>query len=107
MATQEIVWKKSKSDRFETFAVELQEYTRTGKLPDSCDRDMRYCLELQKERQKEKDIIMKYEFVPRGHFAEKSLNCLGVEDACYKAKIECRTCRFERKIYRNKKAAHS
>ncbi len=107
MAKQEIVWKKRRSDMFETFAVELQEYTRTGKLPDSCDRDMRYCLELQRERQKEKDIIMKYEFVPRGHFAEKSLDCQSVEDACYKAKTECRTCQFERKIYKDKKAAHS
>lgn len=50
--------------------MELEEFTKTGNLPESCDQDMRYCLELQKERQRDRDIIMKYEFVPRGHFAE-------------------------------------
>lgn len=104
---KEIVWKKSKSDMFETFAVELQEYTRTGRLPDSCDKDMRYCLELQRERHREKGIVMQYEFVPRGHFPKANRNCHGMEDACYKARINWRTCRFEQKIYKDKKIIDS
>ena len=44
---EEIIWKKRPGDKFETFAVELKEFTKTGRLPESCDQDMKYCLELQ------------------------------------------------------------
>lgn len=83
--TEEIVWKKLRGDMFETFAVELKEFTQADVLPTSCNQDMKYCLELQKERLKEKGVIMKYEFVPRGHFAENSLMNRGWEDAHYKS----------------------
>ena len=56
---------KGKKDLFETFAVELQEYYESDKMPGSCDREMQYWLELQKERLQGKDLSMKYHFVPR------------------------------------------
>lgn len=105
--TEEIVWKKLRGDMFETFAVELKECTQAGMLPTSCNQDMKYCLELQKDRLKEKDIIMKYEFVPRGHFAEKSLENKGWEDAHYKSRMEYRTCQWLRTFYKDKKKVHS
>lgn len=104
---EEIVWKKLRSDIFETFAVELKEFTQAGMLPTSCDQDMKYCLELQKERLKEKDVVMKYEFVPRGHFAENSLMNRGWEDAHYKSRMEYRTCLWQRTFYKEKKKIHS
>ena len=105
--TEEIVWKKLRGDMFETFAVELKEFTQADVLPTSCDQDMKYCLELQKERLKEKGVIMKYEFVPRGHFAENSLMNKGWEDAHYKSRMEYRTCQWQRSFYREKKKLHS
>jgi hypothetical protein len=45
---EQIVWKKRLGSKFETFAVELEEFTKTGRLPESCDQDMKYCLELQR-----------------------------------------------------------
>ncbi len=102
-ANEVIIWKKSKGDMFETFAVEFKEFTQTGRLPNSCDQDMKYCLELQRERQKEKGLIMKYEFVPRGHFAESGGIGRGFEDERYKTRMEYRTCRWERTLYKGKK----
>ena len=104
---EQVIWKKRPEDKFETFAVELEEFTQAERLPDSCDQDMRYCLKLQKERQRDRGIIMKYEFVPRGHFAEGGGIGRGFEDACYKTRMEYRTCRFERSFYKNKKKVYS
>ena len=100
---EQIVWKKRLGSKFETFAVELEEFTKTGRLPESCDQDMKYCLELQRERQKEKGLIMKYEFVPRGHFAEGGGIGRGWEDVRYRTRMEYRTCRWERMLYKDKK----
>ena len=44
---EQVIWKKRPGDKFETFAVELEEFTQAERLPDSCDQDMRYCLKLQ------------------------------------------------------------
>ena len=100
---EDTIWKKRPGDKFETFAVELKEFTKTGRLPESCDQDMKYCLELQRERQKEKGLIMKYEFVPRGHFAEGGGIGKGWEDVRYRTRMEYRTCRWERMLYKDKK----
>lgn len=104
---EEIIWKKARGDMFETFAVELKEFTQAGRLPSSCDQDMEYCLELQKERQKDKNVIMKYEFVPRGHFAKTGGIGKGWEDERYKTRMEYRTCRWEKMFYKDKKKVHS
>lgn len=109
MAKQEdkVIWEKVRGNIFETFAVELQEFTRSEQLPDACDQDMKYCLELQKQRQKEKNISMKYEFVPRGIFAEGGGLGRGFEDTHYQTRMEYRTCRWERKLYRGNKKIYS
>jgi hypothetical protein len=104
---EQIIWKKRRGDRFETFAVELEEFTKTGRLPESCDQDMNYCLELQRERQREKGILMKYEFVPRGHFAEGGGIGRGFEDAHYKTRMEYRTCCWEKTFYQDKRSIYS
>lgn len=104
---EDIIWKKARGDMFETFAVELKEFTQAGRLPSSCDQDMEYCLELQKERQKDKNVIMKYEFVPRGHFAKTGGIGKGWEDERYKTRMEYRTCRWEKMFYKDKKKVHS
>lgn len=98
---------KGKYDLFETFAVELQEFSETGKLPESCDRDMQYCMELQKERWEDKDLAVKFKFVPRGNFSDKSAEFQGYEDDKYKSKMYCRSCRFERKVYKGTRKVSS
>lgn len=67
-----VVWDESGHSLFERFAVQLRNYTHTGRLPKMGDQDIQYGLELQKERLKEKKLLMKYEFTPRGHFADKN-----------------------------------
>lgn len=108
MKKQKPTWtKKGKDDLFETFAVELQEFSETGKLPESCDRDMQYCMELQKERWKDRDLAVKFKFVPRGHFSDKSTEFQGYEDDKYKTQMYCRSCRFERKVYKGTRKVSS
>lgn len=103
-----ITWtKKGKYDLFETFAVELQEFSETGKLPENCDRDMQYCMELQKERWNDLDIAVKFKFVPRGHLCDKNTELQGYEDDKYKSKMYCRSCRFERKVYKGTRRVSS
>lgn len=104
---QPIIWKKRTSDKFETFAVELEQFTADGTLPTSCDRDMQYCLELQKKRQEEKGLRMQYAFVPRGHFASGGGIGRGYEDTCYKTRMEYRTCLWKRDYYRGEEKAYS
>lgn len=104
---EQIIWKKRRGDRFETFAVELEEFTKTGRLPESCDQDMKFCLELQRERLREKGILMKYAFVPRGHFAEGGGIGRGFEDAHYKTRMEYRTCCWEKTFYQDKRSIYS
>lgn len=97
------VWKKSARDMFETFAVELEEFTRTGKEPSRGSQDVQYALELQKRRLKDKGLVMKYDFLPRGHFYHRRGAAKNWSDERYTSKLEYRTCRVERKVYQDQK----
>ena len=46
------------------FARELLEWTKSGHLPESANQDVRYFLELQKERLTKRGLRMEYELVP-------------------------------------------
>ena len=99
---------KGKKDLFETFAVELQEYYESDKMPGSCDREMQYWLELQNERLQGKDLSMKYHFAPRDIPDNmKREPILSYADDKYKTKAFCRPCRFEGKFYRGTKQIYS
>lgn len=96
-------WSVSGGSLFEKFAVNLAEYTRTGKIPAGGDQDIRHGLELQNERLKNKGLTMQYSFVPRGHFAGENNINKKWNDEHYTSRMECRTCKMERSLFRGAK----
>lgn len=97
------IWKTTSHYPFEKFGAELIEYTQTGNIPSQGDQNVRYALELQKQRLKNKSLLMKYEFTPRGHFADSSGPGREWKDDHYTSRMEYRTSRLTRKIYRGQK----
>lgn len=97
------VWDKSHHSIFETFALELKEFTQTKTLPSYGDQDVRYGLELQQRRQQKKNLIMKYDFIPRGLFAGGGGLGRSWSDNHYMSRMEYRTCRWCRSFYRDGK----
>ena len=108
MNTQEEhrIWKTTSHYPFEKFGAGLVEYTQTGSIPEHGDHNVRHALALQKERLKNKGLVMKYEFTPRGHFADASGPGREWKDAHYTSYMEYRTCRLTRKIYRAQKKVY-
>ncbi len=97
------IWKTTSHYPFEKFAAGLVEYTQTGNIPEQGDQDVRYALELQKQRLKNKSLTMKYNFTPRGHFADTTGPGREWKDEHYTSHMEYRTCRLTRQIYRAQK----
>lgn len=103
-----IVWRKSKGNIFETFAVELKEFTRTRKLPDSGEQDMRYALELQEKRLRDKGLIMQYDFVPRGLLPQGGgMYGRSWRDRHYHSVMQYRTCKLIKEFYRGQKKVYN
>lgn len=105
--TPKIIWSRSNGSMFERFAVNLEEYTRTGEAPKGGDQDIRYALKLQKERLQNKRLSMQYSFTPRGHFADKDLDCRRWSDAHYTSQMKVRSCAMERTIFKNGKKEYA
>ncbi len=83
------------------FAKEIQTYADSGETLSSGNRDLKYCMELWKKRLEQKNMSMRYEFVPRGHFAQGGGPSKGWKDEHYSSRMECRTCRTTRSFFRN------
>ena len=96
-------WSASRGSLFEKFAVNLAKYTKTGEIPPEGDQDIRYCLELQNRRLKNKGVTMQYSFVPRGHFTGDDKALRKWKDEHYTSRWECRTCKMERSFFRGPK----
>ncbi len=93
------IWRKNSKYPFEAFGAQLAEYTTTGEIPKQGDQNIRYTLELQKNRLKKKSLSMKYEFTPRGHFADTTGPTKEWKDGLYTSRMEYRTCYLNRTIY--------
>ena len=100
------LWDKE-DDIFEDFTGELADYTKTGKLPQSGDQDVRYYLELQKSRLKKRNIAMTYDITPRKDFAKIDKQCRRWSDGVYTNKMEWHPCSLikcfskdEKKLYK-------
>lgn len=101
------VWDKSHHSIFEDFALDLRDFTRTGRLPAYADSDVAYALELWRKRLKDKGLILKYDITPRGHFAEGGGMGRSWQDARYISTMEYRTCEISREFYKDKKREYS
>ena len=99
-------WQKSKWDIFETFAIELEENFENEEVPTSCNEDVKYALELQHNRLKEKDINLSYDFKPRGHFGFGCDIYKSWSDKKYTSRMDWRSCSFLKKFKRGKKILH-
>lgn len=97
------IWKTTSYYPFESFGAGLAEYTQTGNIPAQGDQNIRYALALQKERLDSKALVMKYQFTPRGHFADTTGPSREWKDDHYTSHMEYRTCRLTRKIYYGQK----
>lgn len=101
--TEAVSWDRTHHSLFENFALDLQDFTNTYKQPFHGSQDVNYGLELQKKRQQEKNIHMRYSFVPRGHFADHSAFHKSWSDERYVSSLECRSCQVTRTFFRDRK----
>lgn len=99
--TEPVSWDRSHHSYFEYFALDLQDFTNTHKPPLHGSQDVNHGLELQRKRHQEKNIHMKYSFVPRGLFSDRSPFCKSWRDERYVSSLECRSCQLTRTFYRN------
>lgn len=104
--TENVFWDRSHHSYFEYFALDLQDFTNTHKLPVYGSQDVNYGLELQKKRHQGKNIRMKYEFVPRGHFSDRSPISKSWSDERYVSSLECRSCLLTRTFFRDQKRVY-
>ncbi|MCH5257786.1 MAG: hypothetical protein J1D87_10870 [Lachnospiraceae bacterium] len=101
-----IVWDKSHNDIFENFALDLKKFTDTGIYPSCAGQDLKHGLELQFNRLKSKNLVMKYDIVPRGSFANGVKAGRQWRDNRYLSRMEFRTCSLSRTIYHNNKKVY-
>lgn len=99
--TKEIRWRRNGNSLFETFAMELSDCTKGSTLPNSATQDVKYGIELQKERHKKMGIQMHYQFTPEGDFAEKCPVIKSWSDDKYINRMEFRSCMFTKTFYLN------
>lgn len=103
---QQAAWDKSHHSMFENFALDLNGFTNTGKYPSDAGQDVKYGLELQAERLKEKNLKMKYGIAPRGLLADDRGSGKHWSDDRYISRMEYRSCSLSRTIYRDNKKVY-
>ena len=99
-------WDKSHNSVFENFALDLNGLTHTGKYPSDAGQDVKYGMELQFERLKEKNLQMKYDITPRGLLSDDCGAGRQWKDHKYITRMEFRTCSLLRTIYRNNRKVY-
>ena len=99
-------WDKSQHSIFEHFALDLNSFTDTGNYPSYASQDVKYVLELQMQRLKQKNLRMKYDIVPRGIFANGGGLGKQWSDDRYTSRMEYRTCCLARTLYRDTKKVY-
>lgn len=101
-----VIWNNTQHSIFENFAMELKDFTTTGKYPPDASQDVKYGLELQLKRLKERNLILKYNIEPRGNLPDGRTPVRQWRDDRYISWMEFHTCRLSRTIYRNKKKVY-
>ncbi|MBO5087697.1 MAG: hypothetical protein J6C01_03395 [Lachnospiraceae bacterium] len=101
---KKLVWKKSKSSLFETFAIELMESTKEKVVPTSGDQDLQYATELWQDRLQRKGLDLDYDFMNRGAFTKDDprMHWKGSDDR-YINSMNVRSCELTRTVQRGGK----
>ena len=100
---ENVTWDKSHHSIFENFALDLNGFTDAGSYPPDASQDVKYGLELQYKRLKDKKLKMKYGIVPRGLLQNSGGFGKQWNDDRYICRMEYRTCCLSRAIYRDNK----
>lgn len=103
---QQVIWDKSHHSMFENFALDLNGFTDAGKYPADAGQDVKYGLELQFKRLKEKNLKMKYCVAPRGLLTDDRGSGKQWSDDRYISRMEYRSCSLSRSIYRDNKKVY-
>ena len=92
------------------FALDLQQWSHSGKVPPQADQDLAWVLENQHARLRSRELELEYDMVPRGHFAGGRGNLRQWQDGHYITRMDFRSCVFHRtmrrrgrKVYNRKK----
>lgn len=101
-----VTWDKSNHSIFENFALDLNGFADTGSYPPDASQDVKYGLELQHKRLKDKKLKMKYGIVPRGLLQSGAGHGKQWSDDRYICRMEYRTCCLSRSIYRENKKVY-
>ena len=99
-------WDKHNGSIFESFALDLSSFTHTGKYPSDAGQDVKYGLELQFERLKERNLTMQYDITPRGLLADGKGCRRQWKDDKYITQMEFRTCCLSRTVYRDNRKVY-
>ena len=102
-----IIWEKYHSPIFEKFMRELEAFTKTGKYPPHASENVKYGLELQQKRLKDKKLIMKCELSPGGSSANDMAPKKRWRDDRYLSWMEFCECELSRTIYRDNKKVYN
>ena len=100
---ENVSWDKSHHSIFESFALDLNGFADAGSYPSDASQDVKYGLELQYKRLKDKKLKMKYGIVPRGLLQNSGGYGKQWSDDKYICRMEYRTCCLSRAIYRDNK----
>lgn len=105
--SKEAQWRVDSPYIYNRFVAQLQDFAKSGQVPNSASQDMKYCMELQRERLRDRNIEMEHIMTPRGHFAKGPGYTKGWSDAVYESRMDYRTCSNVKKYYRDGKLLHS
>ena len=104
--TQEIKWSRMSDNLYEKFAAELEDGIETGAKISSGDQDIKYGIELWRNRLNKKNLGVAYDIVPRGLLSD-STNSREWKDEHYSNKMYHRSCRLNKSVYYEGKKIYS
>lgn len=104
--TEERKWLRTSDDLYEKFAAELESGIETGEKVSSGDQDIKYGIELWRNRLNKKKLGVSYDIIPRGLFADSS-HSREWKDEHYSSKVYHRTCRLNKAVYVDGKEVYS
>ena len=82
------------------FMEEMEDALSTDRKLTSCDRDMQYFTEIQKNRLRKKGLVLDYDFISRGVHAEGMEHGIEWKDGHYIAKMQTATCTYNKRLLR-------
>ena len=103
---KQIKWSKTSRSIYERFAAELEDGIETGSKVTSGNQDVRYGVELWRNRLNNKGLRMTYDIAPRG-LNPDSDRFREWKDEHYSSRLYYRTCELRKSVYNGEKKIFS